>query len=150
MSACSPSMKWNCSRMKQHARTLWNVSTTLRSKPWTGPGDDGIAGFSHTLITIVTPTVCHSTSWYVVHLTGSTHLYNKYVTFVTHGESLNSKFLCENSNKSKTFFALDSSTPLCYWTQPKPLPHSCLKGWPVWATEDRTDKPCKWSAISVI
>ncbi|XP_016521652.1 tectonic-like complex member MKS1 [Poecilia formosa] len=55
-------MKWNCSRTRQLVRLRWTASITQKSGLSTRPRADAIREFSHTLITIDTPTVSHSTN----------------------------------------------------------------------------------------
>lgn len=84
-----PSMKWSCSRTRQHVRPLWTVSTTQKSKLWTRPRVDEITEFSHILITIATPTVFHSNSWYVILIkTVCESIWNIISDWHTHQEGL--------------------------------------------------------------
>lgn len=106
VSVWRPSMRWSCSRTRQYVRPLWTVSTTVKSRRWTGPRADEIAEFSHTLIMIATPTVFHSISWWVIpHRHPIIHISTTFIsdTFAGGGETLKgenySKFLCENEFK---------------------------------------------------
>lgn len=43
-----------------------------------------------------------------------------------------------------------SCTHLYYRTQAKHVPHSWLRGWPAWDTEDKTNKQrCRWNKVTV-